>query len=139
MRRREFIKTIIGIAAGLYFAGARRLSGRTDRLVFNIGSLEDYPPGTVKNLRFRDAFIVSDREGVYALSSICTHHGGSLVAREGLLRCPRHRSLFDLEGGVVRGPAREPLPWLRLELVSGRRLQLYRRYRGERGKKIPRG
>jgi len=137
MFRRDFIKRALLILGGIFFLGPRRLWSRTDSMVFDLGPLKDYPSGTVKYLKFRDAHLVSDREGVYAISSICTHQGGFLVEREGLFHCPRHRSLFNLEGKSIRGPARDPLPWLRLELTPDKRLLLHRRFRGIKGKKIP--
>jgi Rieske Fe-S protein len=55
------------------------------------------------------AFIVRDSNGLYALSSICTHQGCQVSPNGSDFLCPCHQSEFDLNGNVVRGPARSPL------------------------------
>jgi Rieske Fe-S protein len=57
--------------------------------------------------------VARDADGVYAMSSVCTHAGcllssGSRTIAAGLA-CPCHGSLFDGDGNVTRGPARDPL------------------------------
>jgi len=109
--------------------------------VFKLGRPADYPPGTVRHLIFYDAFLVSDEEGIYAISSICTLRGGPTFYpakdERGAFVCRRCHSLYDLEGNPVLGAARDPLPWLRLEVGEDGYLYLYRDRRGERGLRIP--
>ncbi|HUG43937.1 MAG TPA: Rieske 2Fe-2S domain-containing protein [Acidobacteriota bacterium] len=63
------------------------------------------PPG-------RSVVLFRDGEGVYAVSTVCTHLGCIVKAAPGVLDCPCHGSRFDLQGTVLRGPAPSPLPWL---------------------------
>lgn len=139
MERREFIFRLLRMIGGGFLAwiGIANKIGAAP-LIFDLGFRREYPPGTVKYLNYRDAYLVSDEEGIYILSSICTHQGCSIAWRkgEGYFECPRHRSRFDIEGEVICGPARDPLPWLKLELTKGRRLKLHRKYEGETGVKI---
>jgi len=64
------------------------------------------------------------RDGeLFALGSFCTHYGARLA--DGLLvgetiRCPWHHACFSLRtGGVLRAPARDPLPRWRVEEALG--------------------
>ncbi|MGE5499878.1 MAG: ubiquinol-cytochrome c reductase iron-sulfur subunit, partial [Syntrophothermus sp.] len=46
-----------------------------------------------------------------ALSQVCTHQGTTVQYQSGAARfhCPNHGSNFDLNGGVINGPAASPL------------------------------
>ena len=139
MLRREFLSRLCRLFLGGLAAafGLRARAG--DRTTFTLGFPSEYPPGTVRHLLFYDAFLISDEEGIYAVSSVCTHRGGPLFKTDAddAFVCRRHHSRFDLRGDVTRGPAYESLPWLKLELDRDGRIVLRRRYRGERGVKIP--
>lgn len=69
------------------------------------------PPG-------RAVAIYKDAEGVYALSSICTHLGCVVKTNPEGFECPCHGSRFAANGEVTKGPAPRPLPWLKVS-VSG--------------------
>lgn len=69
------------------------------------------PPG-------RSVALFRDHDGVYALSTVCTHLGCIVKAEGGGFACPCHGSLFSGDGSVVRGPAPKALPWLAVS-VSG--------------------
>jgi nitrite reductase/ring-hydroxylating ferredoxin subunit len=59
-------------------------------------------------------------DGAYrALSSECTHQKCRLNPSRSFLTCPCHGSVFDLDGNVVRGPAREPLRVFPVRAVDG--------------------
>jgi len=109
-------------------------------LIWKLKKPLDYPPGTVKHLIFYDAFLVSDNEGIYALSSICNLRGGPIFypARDPRAEfvCRRCLTLYDIKGKPVVGACRFPMDWLRLELGEDGFLYLYPEYRGEFGKKI---
>jgi len=81
---------------------------------FKAGSLADFPEGTVRFNQEQKAYIIGAAGGVYALSAVCTHLGciTRYKSGEGVIACPCHGSVFDLEGNVVHGPAPQPLPWL---------------------------
>jgi NADPH-dependent 2,4-dienoyl-CoA reductase/sulfur reductase-like enzyme/nitrite reductase/ring-hydroxylating ferredoxin subunit len=60
---------------------------------------------------------------VFATAAACTHYGGPLA--EGLVvgttvRCPWHHACFDLETGLARGPALNPLA--RYDVIAEARL-----------------
>ena len=140
MKRRSFlIRLFQFIGGGLALGVLNQVEGASrGRGVFKVGKREDYPPGTVRHLIFDDAFIVSDEEGIYALSSVCTHHGGPLFKTDqnDAFVCRRHHSRFDLTGRPLRGPATQNLPWLKLTVDRKGDLYLHRLYRGETGAKI---
>lgn len=54
---------------------------------------------------------------VVAFSAICTHEGCIVVPEKKGLNCPCHKSLFDtVTGAVLKGPATEPLPAVKVAL-----------------------
>jgi len=55
------------------------------------------------------------KEGIVALSSVCTHRGCELRPFPDSLRCPCHGSKFDAVGEVIQGPAHAPLTRYRVE------------------------
>lgn len=67
------------------------------------------PPGRAVAL-FRDA------EGVFAVSTVCTHLGCIVKPAAEGFECPCHGSRFSGDGGVTKGPAPKPLPWLQVSL-----------------------
>ena len=64
----------------------------------------------------RTTGIVKDADGVFAVSLICTHLGCIVKPVPTGFECPCHGSRFDRQGSVTKGPAPQPLPWLK---VSG--------------------
>lgn len=73
-------------------------------------NLSDVAEGAVVNVSEASAFLLRDADGLYAMSSICTHMG-CLVSDSGAdLVCPCHASQFDYDGNVTQGPAILPLP-----------------------------
>ena len=69
------------------------------------------PPG-------RSVAVFRDADGVYAVSTVCTHLGCIVKAEGGGFDCPCHGSRFALDGAVVKGPAPKALPWLAVTAVS---------------------
>ena len=56
-------------------------------------------------------------EGSYrALGARCTHLGCRVRPGKHSLRCPCHGAVFDLEGNVIRGPAKKPLSRYELQV-----------------------
>ena len=57
-----------------------------------------------------EAIVLIRNGGSYrALGARCTHLGCQVQPGKHALRCPCHGSVFDLEGNVIRGPAKKPL------------------------------
>ncbi len=70
------------------------------------------PPGRAVAL-FRDA------QGVYAISTVCTHLGCIVRPSAAGFECPCHGSRFAPDGSVIKGPAPKPLPWLKVAAAGG--------------------
>jgi cytochrome b6-f complex iron-sulfur subunit len=62
------------------------------------------PPG-------RNVAVFRDREGVYAVSLVCTHLGCIVKPGPRGFECPCHGSQFAADGRVLRGPAPKALAW----------------------------
>jgi len=78
------------------------------------GPLDDLAPGEgrIADVAGRKVAAYRDDAGeVHAVSPICTHLRCvvSFDASEGNWHCPCHGSRFDVDGEVLRGPARKPL------------------------------
>ena len=63
--------------------------------------------------------IVRDAEGLYAISTVCTHLGCIVKRTQEGFECPCHGSRFGDDGQVVRGPAPKALAWLALQDTGG--------------------
>jgi cytochrome b6-f complex iron-sulfur subunit len=76
----------------------------------SLGAGQAYiPPG-------RAVALFRDDEGVYAISTVCTHLGCIVKDTPDGFECPCHGSRFAADGSVRKGPAPRPLPWRK---VSG--------------------
>lgn len=67
--------------------------------------------GGIKDFRKQGGFyLIADAGGIYAVSSICTHNGCSVLLEDNKgFGCPCHDSEYDLQGAVLQGPAKLPL------------------------------
>ena len=80
-----------------------------------------------ESLAAGEAFVPADRavavfrdsEGVYAMSTICTHLGCVVKANAEGFECPCHGSRFKPDGAVAKGPAPRPLSWLKVSAAAG--------------------
>ena len=55
-------------------------------------------------------FLIAEASGIYAVTSVCTHHGCTVHLEENKgFECPCHDSEYDLQGNVLQGPAKLPL------------------------------
>ena len=73
------------------------------------GQLADFALGSVTLFASDKYFVLRDADGLYSMTAVCTHQGCTVNAGTDDLACPCHGSLFDLNGGVVNGPATTPL------------------------------
>jgi cytochrome b6-f complex iron-sulfur subunit len=69
------------------------------------------PPG-------RAVAVFRDPEGVWAVSTVCTHLGCIVKPEHDGFACPCHGSRFGPDGAVTKGPAPKALPWLAVTQVA---------------------
>lgn len=132
--RRNFLEWMgkLGFAAG--FAGIFASTMRfmlpnvlyEPPAIFFIGESKDFPPSSVTFLDDSRLFIFRRPEGMFAISSVCTHLGCNVRWDDvrGGFNCPCHGSSFDGTGQNIDGPAPKPLKWYELTLVSKNKLQV---------------
>ena len=89
---------------------------------FKIGYPEDFEIGKV-DLRFKkqyNVWVVRNDEGMYALSTVCTHLGctPNWLSTERKFKCPCHGSGFRFSGENFEGPAPRPLERYKIVLAG---------------------
>ena len=117
--RRDFLGKMSLLLTGLASVGALAGSLRLikpnvryeEPTKFKIGKTENYPEGTFKNLTDKKVIIFSDSDGLYAISSVCTHLGCIVSPTGWGFQCPCHGSKYTKDGKVIAGPAPRPLEW----------------------------
>lgn len=81
------------------------------------GSVDDYATGVLKYVGGGVA-VGQDDDGLYAMSTICTHSGCDIgvdgEVTQDRLTCGCHGSQFDSAGEVLQGPAASPLDFYEL-------------------------
>ena len=118
--RRRFAGLLAGGLASVCLSGCAALATTTVRrdggeVRVRLGdhpSLLD-PAGSLR-IRLDDTgevfYVLRQPDGSFlAVSPICTHQGCTVEIAGPYLECPCHGSVYDLGGGVVRGPAERPL------------------------------
>src|SRR6185369_17499197 len=84
------------------------------------GNVSAVPVGTIRRIDGQPAVIARDAQGLYAMTTTCTHLGCDVQSvgfgDTATLDCPCHGSRFDRNGGVIRGPAEAPLTHFAVEL-----------------------
>ena len=119
-RRRLFLLGISSVGAAVVGFVASTLRYLVPNVLyepsarFTIGDPGEFPPGSTTFLEERRIFIVSSPDGLYAISSVCTHLGCNVKRNAAGFQCPCHGSRFDAHGRVVKGPAPAPLNWYAL-------------------------
>lgn len=82
---------------------------------FKVGELGQFPFGSRTVIEGRGIEIVREKDGIHAVSLVCTHLGCLLKPvlndSEVGYACPCHGSTFALKGEVLGGPAPKNLPW----------------------------
>lgn len=63
--------------------------------------------------------VFRDAEGVFAISTVCTHLGCIVKSMGEGFECPCHGSQFAADGSVVKGPAPKALPWRKVTGSGG--------------------
>lgn len=113
--RRRFLQSLIGAALGLGFLGRYlRVKPKGAQVLLEVPRGEIPLSGALVYSQSRLA-LISDGEGLYALSLSCPHLGCTVTVTPQQLVCPCHGSVFDRRGAVLRGPADRPLTRLIVE------------------------
>ena len=127
MPRRDFLglASLWAAASTLLFAGIGLLRLPKAAVLaspsrkFRVALPDSLPVGTPFLPAGRAVALYRDEEGVYALSTVCTHLGCVVkTAGEGF-ECPCHGSRFRKDGSVEKGPAPTALPWRKVSGAGG--------------------
>lgn len=86
---------------------------------FRVALPETLPAGEAFVPPGRAVAIFRDGEGIFAVSTICTHLGCVVKPNAEGFECPCHGSRFHPNGEVRKGPAPRPLPWLKVSVSGG--------------------
>lgn len=81
---------------------------------FNVNLPENLATGEAFVPPDRNVAVFRDAEGVYAISTVCTHLGCIVRTSKDGFDCPCHGSGFTADGTVRKGPAPKALPWLKV-------------------------
>ena len=98
------------------------LPGKSNR--FKIGIKNDFPSGTIKYFENDQVYVFADKEGIYAISSVCTHLGCVVNKEKNGFVCPCHGSRYNLEGRIEQGAAPRDLPWYEISMSPGGQLEV---------------
>lgn len=131
--RRDFLKLIRN--GFLYLSGMLATGGllrflsyeseSTRKTEFDLGSVDEYPPGSRTSISEIPALLIHAENGFTALSLTCTHLGCTLEQSETGFACPCHNSSFDADGNVTHGPAVKPLQILRIEITNNGSIKVF--------------
>jgi cytochrome b6-f complex iron-sulfur subunit len=86
---------------------------------FKVALPETLPPGEAFVPPGRSVAVFKAPDGIYAVSTICTHLGCIVKPNPEGFECPCHGSKFLPDGTVSRGPAPRALPWLKVSVSGG--------------------
>ena len=86
---------------------------------FNVSLPDTLPEGEAFIPPGRNVAVFRDKEGVFAISTVCTHLGCIVKTSANGFDCPCHGSGFTKDGTVRKGPAPTPLPWLKVSVAGG--------------------
>ena len=87
-----------------------------------LGMVTAFPMNTWTMNSGNRLIVGHDSGGLFAFSNICLHAGCAvrLTSRTtGASSCPCHGSLFDGNGGIVRGPVRQPMDHYPVTVCDG--------------------
>jgi cytochrome b6-f complex iron-sulfur subunit len=114
---------LIGLGALLRFMGYE--SQPAAKTEFDLGDGSTYPVGSRTVLPDVPAILIRTESGFEAISLVCTHLGCTVEQAGDGFSCPCHGSEYSSDGSVLRGPAQDPLPVLRVEQDAQGHLTLH--------------
>jgi cytochrome b6-f complex iron-sulfur subunit len=121
--RRGFVKKLglatlaVGIGGAIYECGKYMQPNvlYEPSKEFKAGALDKFPIGSRIVIEGRGVEIVRERDGIHAISLVCTHLGCLIKGVDNDpdvgYACPCHGSTFNMKGEVLGGPAPKALPW----------------------------
>lgn len=131
--RRDFLKlstrSLLALAGLLGIGGLLRYLSYpydpTPPSEFDIGPASDYPLHSHTILAHIPAILIHDKNGLQALSLVCTHLGCTVEQRNFGFECPCHSSRYDMNGVILKGPATADLRKLRVEETEDGNLRVF--------------
>ena len=129
--RRDFMKLAWGVAGAVvlgegalatYQFFAPKVSAGEFGGEFEVGSVEDFPPGSVTPFTAGRFYLVRAEDGGFlALYRKCTHLGCAVPwdPAKGQFVCPCHASAFEVDGDVINPPAPRPLDRFAITIEDG--------------------
>ncbi len=93
--------------------------------VVDMGSVEEFPPGSSKNFKFGKTLVIlvrSETGSFNALAATCTHLDCTVQFRKDkdTIWCACHNGVYDLAGRNISGPPPKPLEQFDVNIVSGK-------------------
>lgn len=83
-----------------------------------LGEPVSYISGTATYIPEVKAWLVRDENGLYAVTSTCTHLGCTVNHQDDKFVCPCHGSQFTISGEVLLGPAIKALEHYQVSLST---------------------
>jgi cytochrome b6-f complex iron-sulfur subunit len=132
--RRGFVKKLTVTTLILGIGGAVAQFGRflkpnvlyEPSRVFKVGALNKFPIGSRTVIEGRGIEVVRGKDGLHAISLVCTHLGCLVKPVENDpevgYACPCHGSKFAPQGEVLGGAAPKDLPWYEMYMDHTRTL-----------------
>jgi len=100
---------------------------------FRVGRPEDYRVGIRETFENERVVVIRERDGIAAISVVCTHLGCTVTVTESGFDCPCHGSQYDADGVVTGGPAPAPLEWYQIAVAPNGELEI------DKTKQVPQG
>jgi Rieske Fe-S protein len=87
------------------------------------GNISALAVGQVKAVPGAPAFVGRDSNGVYAMTTTCTHQGcdlatGSISSSNQTITCPCHGSIYSFAGDVEMGPSTQALAHFKVDIAT---------------------
>ncbi len=117
----RFGVTVAAVGVGVGCGGEGGNGRENEAGEGSVGNIEDVPIGHFVRIAGKPLIVARDTEGLYALSTVCTHLGCDMAENGTIsdrgLECGCHGSRFSLVGAVLAGPATKPLPHYKVDLA----------------------
>lgn len=131
VKRRDFLKLAWGLLAGVVTVelGALTMAYMQPRLaegefgsLISVGSVEDFPPGSVTHVPNGRFYLSRLADGGFlAISQRCTHLGCNVPWEQAAnaFVCPCHNSQFSADGNLLSPPAPRALDLFPVSIEEG--------------------